>query len=103
VVKFASGREITVEPHQWKVIVEGKKLASRTQIPLKLAWALSIHKSQGQTLDKVEIRLDNAIEFGQAYVALSRVTSLKGLTLTAFDPKVVKAHPKVLEYYRQFK
>jgi ATP-dependent DNA helicase PIF1 len=102
VVKFVCGKESEVEPHKWKVVVEGKVLASRTQIPLKLAWALSIHKSQGQTLDKVEIRLDNAFEFGQAYVALSRVTSLKGLTLTSFDPRVIKAHPKVIEYYRQF-
>jgi ATP-dependent DNA helicase PIF1 len=102
VVKFLTGVERTIKPYTWKVMVEAKMLASRTQVPLKYAWALSIHKSQGQTVDKVEIKLCNIFEYGQAYVALSRVTSLDGLILTNFDPKVFKAHPKVLNYYKQF-
>lgn len=103
IVKFNGGVQKTVAPHTWKVMAEGKVVASRTQIPLKIAWALSVHKSQGQSLDLVEIKCDDAFEYGQLYVALSRVTSLEGLTLIGFDPKLVKAHPKVLAFYAQFK
>ena len=79
----------------WKVEV----LATRTQMPLIPAWALSIHKAQGQTLEFVKVDLRHIFETGQAYVALSRVTTLDGLQVLNFNPKKVTADPRVKEFY----
>ena len=71
-----------------------------SQIPLILAWALTIHKSQGATLDAAEIDVGSGIfECGQTYVALSRVKSLNGLYLTSFDAKRIRINKKVKDYY----
>jgi ATP-dependent exoDNAse (exonuclease V) alpha subunit len=68
--------------------------------PVRLGWALTIHKSQGLTLDNVEIDLSNGFACGQAYVALSRMRSLEGLSLTIpIDPSIVKAEPRLVEFY----
>ncbi|GHJ87381.1 hypothetical protein NliqN6_3783 [Naganishia liquefaciens] len=75
-------------------------LASRSQLPLILAWAMSIHKSQGQTLERVKVDLGSVFEKGQAYVALSRATSLEGLQILGFSKAKVMAHPKVKEWSR---
>ena len=72
------------------------------QIPLCLAWALTIHKIQGATLSIAEMDLGNSVfEYGQTYVALSRIKSLEGLYLSAFQPKRIKANPLVKEFYDQ--
>jgi ATP-dependent DNA helicase PIF1 len=77
--------------------IEGLK---RTQIPLMCAWALTIHKSQGATLDSALIDVGpRTFERGQAYVALSRVKSLESLYIWDLDPAAFKAHPKVVEFY----
>lgn len=76
-----------------------QELATRTQVPLILAWALSIHKAQGQTLSLVKVDLGNVFEKGQAYVALSRATSIDGLQVLNFNPYKVQAHPKVKAFY----
>jgi ATP-dependent DNA helicase PIF1 len=69
-------------------------------LPLRLAWASTIHRAQGQTLDLVDISLDSSVfEVGQAYVAVSRAKSLDGLRFSAFDPTVIKADSKVKEFY----
>lgn len=69
-------------------------------LPLRLAWASTIHRAQGQTLDLVDISLDSSVfEVGQAYVAVSRAKSLDGLRFSAFDPTVIKADLKVKEFY----
>lgn len=75
----------------------------RYQLPLKLAWSLTVHKSQGMTIDRAELQLDDAFEVGQVYVALSRVTSLEGLWVRGgrITQTVVKAHPKVKAFYRR--
>jgi len=97
-VKFNNGIERTMVRHIWasdKIPGIGV-----TQIPLILAWALTIHKSQGATLDAAEIDVGSGIfECGQTYVALSRVKSLNGLYLTSFDASKIRINRKVKEYY----
>ncbi|PBP27870.1 DNA repair and recombination protein pif1 [Diplocarpon rosae] len=103
-IKFAVAdgtyREILVQPEEWKVeLPSGEIQAQRAQLPLILAWALSIHKAQGQTLERVKIDLKKIFEKGQAYVALSRATSQAGLEVRNFDKTKVMAHPKVAQFY----
>jgi len=103
-VRFAvadgTHREILVLPEEWKVeLPSGEVQAQRSQLPLILAWALSIHKAQGQTLERVKIDLRKVFENGQAYVALSRATSQAGLEVQNFDPRKVTAHKRVAEFY----
>ncbi|GAA5905767.1 hypothetical protein JCM8208_000890 [Rhodotorula glutinis] len=78
----------------------GTKLAWRKQYPIILAWAMSIHKSQGQTIARVKVDLGKVFEKGQSYVALSRATSLEGLQVLRFEASKVLAHPKVVEWSR---
>lgn len=93
-------REVLVEPEEWTVEDEHENvLVRRVQLPLILAWSLSIHKSQGQTLPKVKVDLKRVFERGQAYVALSRAVSRKGLQVLNFDRSKILAHPKVNEFY----
>lgn len=93
-------RDLLCQPESWKVeLPNGEVQASRNQIPLILAWALSIHKAQGQTLERVKVDLGRVFEKGQAYVALSRATSMNGLQVMRFDPKKVVAHERVRTFY----
>ncbi|KDE05674.1 hypothetical protein MVLG_03908 [Microbotryum lychnidis-dioicae p1A1 Lamole] len=78
--------------------VGGQKVASRKQLPLILAWAMSIHKSQGQTLPRVKVDLNKVFESGQSYVALSRATDLDGLQVLGFNESKVRAHEKVIAW-----
>ena len=93
-------RDLLCQRETWKVeLPNGEVQASRSQIPLILAWALSIHKAQGQTLERVKVDLGKVFEKGQAYVALSRATRMDGLQVLRFDPKKVVAHEKVRSFY----
>ncbi len=75
-----------------------------SQVPICLAWAMTIHKIQGITLDNAMIDVGNSVfEYGQTYVALSRIKSLAGLYLINFDAKKIKANPKVIEFYERMK
>lgn len=98
VVKFNNGYKKLMRPHIWK----SEKIPGLgvSQIPLILSWALTIHKSQGVTLDNAEIDIgSNIFECGQSYVALSRLRSLDGLYLKSFDVNKIKINKKVKTYY----
>jgi len=91
------GKLIEAEPEEWQ-IVDGKRvLASIAQVPLRLAWAITVHKSQGMSLDAAVMDLSQAFEYGQGYVALSRVRTLEGLFLMGFNERALAVHPEVLE------
>ena len=93
--------EILVTVATWEVRLGNGDILVLETIPLKLAWALTIHKSQGMTLSSVCITADTSIfEKGQFYVALSRLKSLDGLYLTSFLPSSIRTDNKVVEYYR---
>ncbi|KAM6396341.1 ATP-dependent DNA helicase PIF1 [Pluvialis apricaria] len=102
-VRFLCGVTQVIKMEKWVFKGPSGVNLSRQQLPLKLAWAISIHKSQGMSLDCVEISLSRVFESGQAYVALSRARSLAGLRVLDFDPKVVRADPSVLQFYRQLR
>ena len=90
-------REYICKPESWNY-----PHYTIVQVPIMLAWNISIHKSQGSTLDKVAIDIgDSIFEYGQMYVALSRCRSLDGLTLIKFQPRKLKTDPMVKEYYRK--
>ena len=94
VVRLNSGREVIAEPEEWIIEDEtGDVLASYLQVPLCLAWAITIHKSQGMTLDAAEIDLSRTFELGQGYVALSRLKSLAGLQLLGMNEMSLQLDP----------
>ncbi|OJA18310.1 hypothetical protein AZE42_09348 [Rhizopogon vesiculosus] len=100
VVRFTCGRELLCIPTDFTVNnADGGVEARRRQIPLILAWALSIHKSQGQTLERVKVDLGRIFEKGQAYVALSRATNMSTLEVLNFHPNKVMVHPRVLDWH----
>ena len=101
IVKFSNGIEIPIE-YQYIQSDEYPSIAIG-QIPLCLAWAMTIHKIQGATLDSADMDLGNSIfEYGQVYVALSRVKSLEGLYLSAFHAQKIRANPIVKQFYMTF-
>ena len=107
IVKFRNGEVCLIGPEEWNVEVfnettqEKEVTGSIKQIPLALAWAITIHKSQGMTLDSVLCDLSHIFAEGQAYVALSRVRSLDGLYIKGFKPTSLKVNAKVREFYLQ--
>lgn len=98
-VRFANGRRVLVTPEKWSV-EENANTASRTQVPLILAWAISIHKAQGMSLDACEVDVKSNFAAGQAYVALSRVKSLEGLSLKhPLSASHFRYDQRVVEFY----
>lgn len=98
-VELLHGRRvITVEPHSWALSEDGKKRAEVTQLPLRLAWAITIHKSQGMSLDAAEIDLSRSFTPGMGYVALSRVRSLDGVYLTGLNAMAMQLHPAIFTF-----
>lgn len=93
---------VVLGPEAWELSENGEVYARREQIPLRLAWGITIHKSQGMTLDKIYCRLDRLFEAGQGYVAISRVRTYEGLFLNSFDPDQFFANDKALEFYESF-
>lgn len=101
-IRTATGREIKIKPVSWEVVEDGKIKASIEQLPLRLAWAITVHKSQGMSLDAAEIDLSRAFVYGQGYVALSRVRALEGLKLIGMHPNALKVDPKIVHFDGKF-
>jgi ATP-dependent exoDNAse (exonuclease V) alpha subunit len=101
IVKMTSGRVVTVEPHSWKIQEDDRTLAEVTQVPLRLAWAITIHKSQGMSLDAALIDLGQAFTPSMGYVALSRVRSLDGLYLLGLNDMALAMHDSIYEFDAQ--
>lgn len=102
-IELISGKKVTIKADSWKIEEDGKVKAEISQLPVKLAWAITVHKSQGMTLDRAEIDLSRAFASGQGYVALSRLTSLKGLYLKGFNPQSLMMSDEVKEMDEVFR
>jgi len=101
IVKFINGIQETIEYHLWSIEVDNVLIGEIKQIPLKLGYASTIHKSQGSTLDYVIINLDKLFEVSQGYVGLSRVTHLEGLSIKGLDFNKFKVNIEALKFYEQ--
>lgn len=93
-------RVLVVEPHSWSLTEDGRVRAEVAQLPLRLAWAITIHKSQGMSMDGAEIDLSQAFTPGMGYVALSRVRSLEGVYLKGLNNLALQLHPAIYEFDR---
>ena len=98
IVTITNGKNIYVKPASWMIEEEGKTKAAIGQYPLRLAWAITVHKSQGMSLDAVEVDLSKSFEKGMGYVALSRVRSLAGLRLLGLNEIAVQVRGEVLNF-----
>lgn len=97
IVITTTGQKIKLEPEEWSLENDsGKVTATVSQVPLRLAWAITIHKSQGMTLDAAEIDLSKTFETGQGYVALSRIKNIEGLRLMGINPMALRVDPLIL-------
>ena len=105
VVETTDGSTIVVEPHTWRLFNETGEyvLAEVAQTPLRLAWAVTIHKSQGMSLDAAEIDLSHAFVPGMGYVALSRVRSLEGLHLKGLGPQALQLDEDIYRFDKQLR
>ena len=100
VIRFQNGVRWESEKESWTVKNGEELLAERVQHPLRLAWAITAHKSQGMTLDKIRVHLAKVFEYGQAYVALSRARTLDGLFIESTKKGCIKAHPEAVKFYQ---
>lgn len=102
IIETSDGRKIKMTPAPWSVEEDGKVTAEITQVPLRLAWAITIHKSQGMSLDAAEIDLRNAFTYGQGYVALSRVRTLAGMKILGLNANSLMVDPKIIAMDQKF-
>jgi ATP-dependent DNA helicase PIF1 len=106
IVKFHNGKRMVIGPAEWAiedldpVTMKRRVKGAVKQVPLQLAWAITIHKSQGMTINKIECIMSNAFVEGQIYVALSRVRNLEDIFMHSFDASKIRAHPQVREFYK---
>jgi len=102
IVETTDGQEVIVEPDSWGFDQGGAQVAKITQLPLRLAWAITVHKSQGMTLDEVEVDLSKSFAAGMGYVALSRVKTLKGLHIRGLNKQALAVDPLVSQHDELF-
>lgn len=102
-VRTRQGETIEAAPEEWRIDDRARTLAKISQVPLRLAWAITVHKSQGLSLDSAVMDLSAAFEYGQGYVALSRVRSLSGLYLSGFNERALQVHPEIAVRDAQFR
>lgn len=95
IVRTTTGKKIVATPEKWSIEENDAPLATITQVPLRLAWAITVHKSQGMTLDAVEMDLSKSFEYGMGYVALSRVRTLAGIKLLGINDIALAVNPKI--------
>ena len=100
IVQLKNGKEIAVTAHDWMREEDGKERARVSQLPLRLAWAITIHKSQGMSLDSALVDLGRTFTYGMGYVALSRVRSLAGLYIQGINRMALQLHPDIFEFDR---
>lgn len=98
IIETKNGNKITARPIRWSIDDQGEMLAYIDQIPLRLAWAITIHKSQGMTLDAAEVNLGKAFAHGMGYVALSRVRTLEGIKLVGINNIALRVSPEVTAF-----
>jgi len=103
IVRTFDGSEITVAQMSWEIKEENVELAAISQIPLRLAWAITVHKSQGMSLDAAEVDLSRSFVPGQGYVALSRLRNLAGLKLMGINQMALTVNANVSEMDREFR
>jgi hypothetical protein len=103
IIELYNGKKINLKPEMWAIEEDGKIKASVSQIPLRLAWAITIHKSQGMSLDNAMIDLTRSFSYGMGYVALSRVRTLEGISLVGFNADALKVDPAILEFDQELK
>lgn len=103
IVETRDGVDITFQPMDWAVEEGGKVRAKVMQVPLRLAWAITVHKSQGMSMDAAAIDLSRAFEYGQGYVALSRVKCLAGVCLLGWSENALRMHPLVAKKDAEFR
>lgn len=101
IVLTLAGDKINVTEETWMIDDNGKVLASITQLPLRHAWAITVHKSQGMSLDSAVIDLSKSFAYGMGYVALSRVRTLEGLHLIGFSESALLVDPRILQRDKQ--
>lgn len=102
-VLFDNEIRLNLEPIEFEYQQEGKPKITRKQYPLRLAYGITIHKSQGMTFDKLVVNFNKIFDYGQAYVALSRTRSLDGLIIKGFNHNKIIANPKVINFYEELK
>lgn len=103
IIETASGQHIIAFPLTWNMEENNEVVASVRQIPLRLAWAITVHKSQGMSLDAAEIDLSKSFEYGMGYVALSRIRKLDNIKLMGINQIALRVSPKVVEKDQEFK